>query len=278
MADAERIDEAVEPHVAARLDGREQLLRRGRAPTLALLKLGGGAAIAGLKGEDVRRRLDQALVVERLDVLLAEPLDIEGVARDEMLEALDPLGRADKAAGAAPHGIDLAGDGIDLAHGMAAASRAQSGKDELFRALRPLLLNHAENLRDDVAGALDDDRVADADVLALDLILVMQRRVLHHDAADGHRLELGHRRKRAGAADLDLDVVQHRGRLLGGEFMGNGEARRARHVAQALLEIEAVELIDDAVDVVVEAGAAGLRFPYRSQASPRRSASAASAD
>ena len=110
MADAEGIDEAVEPNVAARLDGREQLLGGGRAPTLALLELGGGAAIAGLKGEDVRRRLDQALVVERLDVLLAEALDVEGVARDEMLEALDPLGRADQAAGAAPHGIDLAGD------------------------------------------------------------------------------------------------------------------------------------------------------------------------
>ena len=132
------------------------------------------------------------------------------------------------------------------------------GKLESFRALRPLVLNHAENLRDDVAGALHDHRVADADVLAGDLVLVMQRRVLHHHAADRDRIELGDRRERAGAADLDVDVAQDRGRLLGGEFMGDGEARRARHEAEPLLEVEPVELIDDAVDIVVEARPAAL--------------------
>ena len=152
------------------------------------------------KSEDVGRRLDQTVVVEGLDVLLAEALDIEGVARHEMLQALDPLRRADQPAGAAPDRILLAGDRVDLAHRMAAAGRADVGKGESFRALGPLLLNHAENLRDHVAGPLDDHGVADADVLARDLILIVQRRVLHHDAADGDRLELGHRRQRAGAA------------------------------------------------------------------------------
>ena len=42
-----------------------------------------------------------------------------------------------------------------------------------------------------------------ADVLARDLVLVVQRRVRDHDAADGDRLELGDGRQRAGAADLD---------------------------------------------------------------------------
>ena len=36
-----------------------------------------------------------------------------------------------------------------------------------------------DDLRDDVAGALDDHRVADADVLAADVVLVVQRRQLH---------------------------------------------------------------------------------------------------
>ena len=62
------------------------------------------------KGEDVLRRLDQTVVVEGLDVLLAKPLDVEGVARHEMLEPLDALGRADQPAGAAPDHILLAGD------------------------------------------------------------------------------------------------------------------------------------------------------------------------
>ena len=132
------------------------------------------------------------------------------------------------------------------------------GKLKSFCALRALRFNHAENLRNDVAGALDDDGIADAHVFPRDLVLVVQRGVLHHHAADGHRLELGHRRQRAGASDLDLDVAQDRGRLLGGKFVGDGIARRARDEAEALLKIEPVELIDDAVDVVVEAGAPAL--------------------
>src|SRR5262249_21267441 len=159
------------------------------------------------------------------------------------------------AAGAAPDRILFAGDGIDLAHRVAAAGWTDSRKAESFRALRPLTLNHPDNLRNDVAGALDDHRVSDAHVFPRDFVLIMQRGVLHPAAANGHRLELGDRRQRSGAADLDLDVPQDRGRLLGGEFVGDGVARRARDEAQALLQIEPVELIDDAVDVVVEAGA-----------------------
>ena len=193
---------------AARLDGGEQLRRGGLAPALPRFEPRRGAPVALGKGEDVLRRLDQPVVVEGLDVLLAKSLDVEGVARHEMLEPLDPLRRADQAAGAAPDHILLAGDGIDLAHGVAAAGGADGGKAESFRALRPLRFNHAENLRDDVAGALDDHGVADAHVFPRDLILIVQRGVLHHDAADGHRLELGDRRQRAGAADLDLDVAQ----------------------------------------------------------------------
>ena len=188
-------------------------------------------------------------------MLLAKALDVEGVARHEMLEPLDPLRRADQAAGTAPDHILLAGGWIDLTHRVAAAGWTDGGKAESFCALRALRFNHAENLRNDVAGALDDDGIADAHVFPGDLILVVQRGVLHHHAADGHRLELGDRRQRAGAADLDLDVAQDGGRLLGGEFVGDGIARRARDEAEALLKIEPVELIDDAVDVVVEAGA-----------------------
>ncbi len=144
---------------------------------------------------------------------------------------------------------------------MAAAGRADIGKGESFRALRPLLLNHAENLRDDVAGALHDHRVADAHVLARDLVLVVQGGVLHHDAADGDGIELGDRCERAGAADLDVDVAQDGGRLLGGEFVGERPARRAGAEAKALLQVEAIDLVDDAVDVVAEAGAALLDLP-----------------
>src|SRR6476620_4028717 len=135
MRDAERIDEAVELHPPARVYCREQLRCRGLAPSVPRFEPRRGAPVAPGKGEDVLRRLDQTVVVESLDVLLAKSLDVESVARHEMLEPLHALGRADQAPGAAPDRILLAGAGIDLAHRMAAASRADGRKAESFWAL-----------------------------------------------------------------------------------------------------------------------------------------------
>ena len=121
-----------------------------------------------------------------------------------------------------------------------------------LRAGRPLVQHDREDLRNDVAGALHDDRVADAHVLARDLVLVVQGGVGDDDAADRHGLELGDRRQRAGASDLDLDRLDDRRRLFGGKLMRGRPARRARHEAEPLLQREVVDLVDDAVDVVAE--------------------------
>src|SRR5262249_43422848 len=140
---------------------------------------------------------------------------------------------------------------------------------KFLRALRPLVDDDIDHLRDHVAGALDHDGVADPDIAALadrfavatdtfDVVLVVQRDILDDDAADTHRLQLADRRQRAGAADLDLDVAQHGHGALGGEFVRDAPARRARHEAESLLPVDAVDLVDDAVDVVVEPGAAFL--------------------
>ena len=77
-----------------------------------------------------------------------------------------------------------------------------------------------------------------------------RRGARHHHAADIDRLEIGDRRQRAGAADLDEDAVQPRARLLGRELVGDRPARRAADEAQPLLPVDAVDLVDDAVDVV----------------------------
>ena len=109
---------------------------------------------------------------------------------------------------------------------------------EFLGRLRPLVEDDVDHLRDDVAGALDHDGVADPDVAplaqnltlvadALDVVLVVQGDVLHDHAADADRFELADRRERAGAADLDLDVAQHRHGALGREFVRDGPARRA---------------------------------------------------
>ena len=116
----------------------------------------------------------------------------------------------------------------------------------------------ARHLRDDVAGALDADRVADANILARDLVFVVQRRVGDDDAADRHRIEPRDGRQRAGAPDLNFDVAQNGRRLFGREFMRRRPARRARDEAQAFLQREAIDLVDDAVDVIAERSALAL--------------------
>ncbi len=189
-------------------------------------------------------RLDQAVAPERLDLLRAQPLDVEGVAADEVLEALDRLGRADQAAGAAPDRLAL------RLFGVGAALRTGRREPILGAVGRTLLQDHPHDLRDDVAGALDHHGVADADVLAPDLALVVQGGVRDRDAADLDRLQPGDRGEGAGAADLDLNCLQHRLGLLGLEFVGDRPARRPADHAEALLPVQAVDLVDDAVDVV----------------------------
>ena len=150
-----------------------------------------------------------------------------------MLQVLGLLERAGELARAAEAHALLARR-IDLAHHRRLQrARAGLGKRVLLRALRPLLRHDAEHLRDHVAGALDRHGVADAHVEPRDLVGVVQRRVLHHHAADRDRLELRDRRERAGAPDLDLDVAHHRRRLLGRELVRDRPARACARRSRA---------------------------------------------
>src|SRR6185437_7180714 len=79
--------------------------------------------------------------------------------------------------------------------------------------------------------------------------------VLHDHAADGERLELGERRELAGAADLDVDIEERGLRLLRREFVRDRPAWRTRDETETLLKIEAIDLVDDTVDVITEIGA-----------------------
>src|SRR3546814_19189242 len=96
MPDAERVDEPVEPDGPALLDGLEQLGDRLPAPAFAVDQPVG----MRLQTEDVRRRSDQPVLPEGGDVLAAQALAVESGWRDEMLQPLARLRRADKAAGA----------------------------------------------------------------------------------------------------------------------------------------------------------------------------------
>ena len=123
------------------------------------------------------------------------------------------------------------------------------------------LNNRPDNLGDDLARALDDDSVADAYVLAADVVLVVQRRLAYGDAADLYGLEDGERVEAAGAPDVDLDVQQLGSGLLGGELVGDGPTRVASDEAEMPLVVEAVDLNDDAVGLVVLVEAGGQPLP-----------------
>ena len=86
MADAERKQEAVETDPAPRIDRAEQVLDRSGAKALAVIEFVGIglAAVPGFQSEDVGGTLDQLLGEEQLDLLLAQPLDVERIARDEV--------------------------------------------------------------------------------------------------------------------------------------------------------------------------------------------------
>ncbi len=100
----------------------------------------------------------------------------------------------------------------------------------------------------DFAGFLDDDRVADADVLAFDFLFVVERGAGDRRAVEEDGFQLGDRRQRARATDLDRDVLQLRLCLFVRVLVGDGVARRFRGDSETFPLIEAVDLHHRAID------------------------------
>jgi len=84
-----------------------------------------------------------------------------------------------------------------------------------------------ENLRDHVARALHLHEVADAQILLVNQLLIVQRRELHRRAADLHRLEDRVRVERTRAPDVHLDAQEPRDRDVRRELSRDGPTRLA---------------------------------------------------
>ena len=82
----------------------------------------------------------------------------------------------------------------------------------------------------------------------------MQGRVGHHHAAHGHRFQLGHRRQGTRPSHLYINTVDHSLGFLRREFMSDGPAGRPADKTQPFLPIDTINLVNHAVDVVVEPG------------------------
>src|SRR5215831_17778714 len=258
MTHAERVDEPLERDFTPRSDRVEQVADRNFAETFMLLQL--DLRIALLKREDVGRLLYPALLKEQRDLLFPQPVDIERAAGDEMLQMLNFLRRTGKLASAAGNHALLTTGRRVAHHGGVQRARAATGKSVRLCRFRTPLPYYAQHLRDDVAGTLDHHGVADAHPKPVDLIGVVQRGVLHHDPADSHRLQTRNRRERAGATNVDIDRFYDSRRFLGWKLVRNCPARIARDEAEPLLPVQAVDLVDDAVDVVIQRCALRLDF------------------
>ena len=80
----------------------------------------------------------------------------------------------------------------------------------------------------------------------------MQRGARDGGTGDRHRIELRDRRQHASAAHLDADLTQDGLLFLGRKLKGDSPTRRAGGKAQVKLLLEAVDLYDHAIDVVVQ--------------------------
>src|SRR5262249_2255141 len=148
---------------------------------------------------------------------LPQMLDVHGPARAPVEEPLLELSGAGHI-GAAPDGLSL------RPLGARAARRAGVGHAEWYGLGRTLARDHLHEIGDDVARALDEHGIADADVLAGDLVLVVRPPVAQGAARQLHRLQACRGSEGACLTHVDGDVHHARGRLAGGELEGNGPA------------------------------------------------------
>ena len=241
VADAEAVEEPRQRRPLAPGDVGDQVGGALVAHALERLELVLGQRV------DVGQRLDPPGVDQLVDDLLAQPFDVERTPAGEMEDRELALRGADETAAAAM--VDRA----LLAHDMAGADRAQGRHAEVRHVAGARPGNAADDLGDHVAGAAHDHPVADANALPAHLEQVVQGRVRDRRSADEDRLELGHGRELAGAADLDLDRLERRRSFLRRVLLRHRPARLARLEAELVLQRAVVDLVDDAVDLVGQA-------------------------
>ena len=186
-------------------------------------------ALERLRGqaEDVGRLLHELALGELDHDLVAEPIDVESAATGEVEQAADPLRRA-VGVRAALHDLALLAQRLRPAH-RAVRRHLPDGLGAVAS-----VDDRGHDLRDHLPGPLEHDRVADAQVLAPDLVDVVERRVADGRPADEDRGHVRDRGHRACAPDVDLDLLELRGDLLGGELVRRRPARGAADEAELL--------------------------------------------
>src|SRR5580765_5690848 len=142
-------------------------------------------------------------------------------------------------------------------HDRRTAYRTFPGHVERLGVVRARRGDAGHDFGDHVAGAAHDYGIADPDILAAYFICIVQCGIRHCHAADEDRRQTRHRCDGAGTSHLYFDVLHYRERLLCREFVRQRTARRARDEAELLLLVQAIDLVDDAIDFIRQSAALG---------------------
>ena len=168
--------------------------------------------------------------------------------------------------------------GIRLAHRRCAADGTGIADDVRHGARGAFLEDDRLHARDDLAGFIDEDRVADAHIQPRDIVLIVQGRTLHARAAELHGVEYRRRRDAPRTTDGELDLPEHRLFFLGRILIGDCPARRLCRRPQLRALRKIVDLDHRAVDVIGQTAAARPDLLDRRPHFVRRAANAISRD
>ena len=147
----------------------------------------------------MRRIGHQPLLNQNAAPPLPQPINVHRAPADKVLQRLEKLRRTGRV-GAAVHRIPLRLDNGGI------ALRAMLRHPKLRPPFLPRLRRRAYHLGNNIAGPFNLHPVANPDVLAANVLLIMQRRVLHRSPADHHRLQNSLRVQAAGAPHADHNV------------------------------------------------------------------------
>jgi hypothetical protein len=134
----------------------------------------------------------------------------------------------------------------------AAADGAAHRHDERALPSGPALGHRPDDLGDHITAPFDQHAVSDPDVLAADLVLVMERGPADERPGQSDGLEHGHRRQRSRPADLNDDVVDPGRSLSGGELERDRPAGEFGGDAELASRGRVIDLEDDPIDIVIE--------------------------
>ena len=195
MANTQRIDKTRQRNAPCFFNCCKQIGGRFFAPAFPGFN---GFFRAALQRKNICGAANQPVAPKRRNLLFAQPFNVECRAGNKMNEPLLCLRAANQPAGAAPRRFPL------FAHCRATAHGAMIRKCICLCAALTPGVHSTHDLRNHVARALHDDRVADTHILARDLIFVVQRSTCYRAATHFDRYKLGYRRQHTGSAYLNF--------------------------------------------------------------------------